>query len=173
MSTPAPQPGDLVFCHSTGFVGGGIRLIEKFRRDWAKTNEAGGAKYNHVAILDEPLNATDWSIIQAEASGVTDTGWLSDVAPGGSYTIVPLPDGVNRERVLAFARAQVGYRYGWLTDASILVTLFTPTFVNLTAPHTWICSALGAESLRCGGWIHDWADLLAVTPAQLWLALEG
>lgn len=172
------QPGDLVFCHSTGIVGAGIRLIEKLRRDWAKTNEASGARYNHVAILDAPLPNGDWSVIQAEAAGVVqDTpekpSRLSTVTPGGFYSIVQLPHEVDRDDVIAFARAQVGFKYGFVTDASILLTLFTPKFLNVMTPHTWICSALGAESLRCGGWVHLWPDLYAVTPAQLWLALEA
>lgn len=172
------QSGDLIFAHSKGAIGGAIRLIEKLRRDWAKTNEASGARYNHVAILDTPLPNGDWSVIQAVGKGVIEDtlerpSRLSTVTPGGFYSIVQLPKWTDREDVLAFARAQVGSRYGFVTCASILVTLFTPKFLNVMLPNTWICSAVGAEAVRTGGWVHCWPDLYSVTPAALWLALEA
>ena len=157
------SPGDLVFCTSKGIVGRAIRLAERLR--WR-----GGDAYNHVAILLEPVGF-DWRIIQAEARGVTDTGLLSTVAPGGSYVIVPLPTGVSHDRVLAFARAQVGRRYGFLTIVSVLATVLSPRFVNVMLPDTWICSAVAGESVRFGGWLHSWPDVYQVSPAQLWEAL--
>ena len=163
--------GSLVFCHSKGFVGGSIRWCEKLRRDWAKTNEKTGAKYNHVAILDRIVDG-EWTVIQAEGKGVTGGAELSSVAPGGSYAIVPLPAGVDQEKVLAFARSQVGYKYGFITVASIFLTLFTPRFINVMLPYTWICSAVGMESWRAGGFVHQWPDVYQVSPAQAWLAAE-
>lgn len=160
------EPGDLVFCHSKGVIGKAIRLGEwlRFRR---------GSHYNHVAILDQPVSGTtdDWWVIQAEARGVSETGKLSDIAPGGSYTVVPLPKGVDSLQVLDFASAQVGRPYGFVTIASIVVSLLLPKFINIMLPDTWICSAVAAESLRAGGWLHNWADVYQVTPAQLWDAL--
>lgn len=164
--TPAEaSPGDLVFCHSKGFIGRAIRLAERLR--WR-----GGDAYNHVAVLSEPAGF-DWRIIQAEAHGVTSNGLLSTVAPGGSYEIIPLPAGISHDRVLAFARAQEGRRYGFLTIASIVVTLLAPRFVNVMLPDTWICSAVVGESIRFGGWLHSWPDVYQVSPAQLWEALGG
>ena len=165
MIDPAqPQPGDLVFCHSKGIIGRAIRLGEWLR--WR-----GGSHYNHVAILDE-WQLTGWTVIQAEARGVTRGALLSDVAPGGSYVIVSAPPDANRADLLSFARAQVGTRYGFLTIASLIVTILTPVFFNVMAPGSWICSAVAAESIRCGGWIHNWPDVYQVTPAQLFLALS-
>lgn len=152
----------MVFAHSKGLVSRAIRLAERVR--WHS-----GAAYNHVAILAEPVGSTDWRVIQAEARGVTDTGLLSTLK--GSYTIVPLPAGVSHLRVVDFARDQVGRPYGFLTLVSILATLFTPQFVNVMLPSTWICSAVAAESLRFGGWYHSWPDLYCVSPAQLFEAL--
>lgn len=162
--TPTYQPGDLVFCHGRGFVAGAIRLAERLRF-------RGGDFYNHVAVLME-RDGVDWRVVQAEGRGVTSSGFLSHLAPGGKYVVVPPPAGIDRAQVLAFAQAQVGERYGFLTIASIVATLLSPKFVNVMLPYTWICSALAAESLRAGGWLHNWGDIYQVSPAQLWDALS-
>jgi len=114
----------------------------------------------------------DWVVGQAEARGVTLGATLATVAPGGSYEIVPVPAGVDRAKELEFLRAQVGRRYGFVTIASILITILTPVFLNVMASDTWICSAVTAEGLRAGGWIHNWPDIYQVNPAQLADALD-
>ena len=159
------QAGDLVFCHSKGIIGRAIRLGEWIR--WR-----GGSAHNHVAVLDTK-QLDGWTVIQAEARGVTAGSKLATIAPGGSYVIVQAPEGVDRDKVLAFARGQVGDCYGYVAIASVIVTILTPWFVNVTLPFTWICSAVSAESLRAGGWIHRWGSVESVTPAQLWEALVG
>ena len=159
------QAGDLVFCHSKGLVGKGIRLAEwiRFRR---------GDMYNHVAIVDTQVpGSDDWFVIQAEARGVTNLGRLSSIAPGGDYIVLPLPAGCDASKVIEFASDQVGRSYGFLTIASILVTLLSPKFVNVMLPNTWICSAVSAEALRFGGWYHTWPDIYQVNPAELWEAV--
>lgn len=156
------QAGDLVFCHSSGIVGRAIRLAERLR--WRP-----GSFYNHVALLSEAVG-DDWRVIQAEGKGVTDTALLSSVVPGGTYAVFTCP--ADRAKVLEFAHAQVGRRYGFLTIASIVVTLLSPQFLNVMLPDTWICSAVAAESLRAGGWLRNWDDIYQVSPAQLWDTLH-
>lgn len=155
--------GDLVFCYNTSLVGRAIRLAERLR--WRS-----GSSYNHVAILDNKT-AGSWTLIEAVGRGVTRGSPLTSSDRKNGYVIVPLPEGTCREDVLAFARAQVGTKYGYLTLVSILVTLFSPKFVNVMLPNTWICSALAGESLRCGGWIHTFGDIYQVSPAELSEAL--
>lgn len=161
-----PQPGDLVFCHSSGLVGKAIRLGEwlRFRR---------GDQYNHVAIVNERLANGAWTVIQAEARGVTATGLLSDITPGGRFDIVRPPGGILGDDVREFALEQVGDRYGWVTIVSIVATLISPRFLNVMRPFTWICSAVSAESLRFAGWYHSWGDERQVLPSQLWAALQA
>jgi hypothetical protein len=154
----AASSGDLVFMHSSGMIGRAIRLAEEIR--WRR-----GSSWNHVAILDQKT-LTGWTLIQADAPGVTRGGPLT-----GEYSIVQLPVGVDRARVLQFARAQVGRKYGFVTIVSILVSILTPRFFNVMWPNTWICSALGAESLRFGGWLKSWPDIYTVSPAELWEVL--
>lgn len=151
------QPGDLVFCDSVGFVGRAIRFVTR-------------GKYNHTAWLDRQVDGI-WFIGQAVGRGVTTDARLATVAPGGSYVIVRVPAGTNRETELAWLRSQVGRRYGFLTIASILATLFSPKFVNVMLPNTWICSAVAGEGLAHGGWCHSWPDIYQVTPQQLFDAM--
>jgi hypothetical protein len=154
------QPGDLVFCDSVGFVGRAIRFVTR-------------GKYNHSAWLDRHVAGVPftpevgWFVGQAVGRGVTVDARLDTIAPGGSYVIVRAPEGTNRETELAWLRSQVGRRYGFLTIASILVTLFTPKFVNVMLPDTWICSAVVGEGLAHGGWCRSWPDIYQVIPQQL------
>lgn len=123
-----------------------------------------------------------WTVIQAEACGVTGTrpdgsGWdarpLSSVAPGGWTALVRPPGGVEAARTLGFARGEVGAHYGFLTIASVGFDILTPPWLRfpLRRPNTWICSALAAEALRFGGWYCRWPDIYQVTPAELLHAL--
>lgn len=176
------QPGSLVFCHSQGFIGKAIRLGE-----WLRFRK--GDFYNHVAILKEPvglkpklINGTvvdwlvdDWIVIQAESRGVTETGLLSTVAPGGSYQVVKIP-GADGRKVVAFAQSQVGSKYGWLSILSLALRILTPKWLmlpSLRSYRTWICSALGGEAVRYAGWLRDWPDVYAVTPSELYAAIQG
>ena len=161
------RAGDLVFAHGSGAVSRAIRIAERIR--WS-----GGAGWNHVAWLDHQDATGRWVIGQAEAHGVTRDKPLESVAgPKGSYVIVSAPTAVDRDRLLEFLRGQVGTRYGFLTIASIVVTLLSPRFVNVMLPGTWICSAVVGEGLRYGGWLHNWPDLYQVAPAELWDALPA
>lgn len=161
-----PQPGTLVFAHSNGVIGRLIRFGERLR--WSH-----GSFFNHVAIVDRIVDGVPY-IIQAEASGVTNDKTLESVAPGGKYVLIPLPNGVDVEKVLSFARGEVGSRYGYLSIISTALDIITPVwFVSFRRKYSWICSALIAEALRAGGWRHKWADIYTVTPAQLRIALSN
>jgi hypothetical protein len=161
-----PKPGDLIFCHSTGIMGRIIRLGERIR--FRK-----GVQWNHVALVDRMMEDGDFLVIQAEAKGVTKDKRLSTIAPGGRYQVVRLPVGVSRQKVLDFAHEQVGSRYGWLTILSIAIDILTPFWVpSFRTRNSWICSAVSAEALRAGGWIHQWPDVYLVTPTMLWDAVS-
>lgn len=168
----AVEPGDLIFCYGRGAVAWGIRMAERFRRDWNDATEAAGDRFDHVAIVDRQLPDGDWSLIQALSNGVVadSPSAPSRLSHYDRYVAVKCPgDGA---RTVAFATAQVGAKYGFVTIASILVTLLTPRFLNVMLPGTWICSAVGAECLRFGGWLHNWPDLYDVSPAELFVALQ-
>jgi len=177
------KPGYIGFCHSVGVVGAAIRLDQRLSGDpdW---------QVNHAFILDEPISGTlypnlieDWWVIQAEAHGVTGsrpdgTGFhrakLSSIAPGGYYEIVTPPSEINLTNVVGFARQEVGAEYGFFSIASLVVDELTPGFIRIDfrKDGSWICSALAAEALRTGGWLHHWPDVYQVRPSQLRAALK-
>lgn len=156
------QAGDLVLCHSKGIIGKAIRFAEKHDRDGKYS------KWNHVAILDYQAGS-DWYIIQAEAKGVTNHRFLTGVAPGGEYEIIPLPSSVNREALLYFARTQVGKKYGYTSILSCALNMVLPDFLCLRQANTWICSGLAAGALWFAGFDGAtlWPDLYSVTPADI------
>ncbi len=167
------EPGDLIFCNGRGLVAWSIRAAERLSRDWDRALGHPQTRFNHVAIADHELDDGDWALIQALGSGVKvdrDSG-PSRLSQLHHYSVVACP--ADRQLTLEFARAQEGRRYGFVSIISFVITMFSPSFVNVMVPHTWICSALAAESLRYGAWLHDWPDIYQVTPAQLWLALES
>ena len=156
-------PGSLVFCHSTGIIGHAIRLGERLRF-------RSGDFFNHVAIID-----TDGTIIQAEAHGVTAGASLESIAPGGSYEVVKVPDAIAAN-IITFARSQVGKKYGYLSIVGLAIRILTPKWLplpSIRANRTWICSALGGESTRFGGWFYDWDDIYSVVPSELYAAIKG
>lgn len=161
------QPGDIGFCHSPGIIGHAIRIGE-----WLRFRK--GSFYNHVFTLDEWHNENGgyWTVIQAEASGVTNTRTIEEASGGGPYAIAHNNGRWNTSKQLEFLRAQVGAKYGFFTIASIVTTLIVPSFINVMLPGTWICSAVAAESIRAGGWLHNWPDVYQVNPAQLYEALS-
>lgn len=158
-----PQPGNLVFCHSTDIIGKSIRLGE-----WLRFRT--GDFYNHVAVIDH-----DGTVIQARARGVTAGDALATIAPGGSYEVIPVPD-ADPNKIIEFARAQVGNEYGYISIVSIALRILVPKWLPLPSIRqnsTWICSALGGESARFGGWLHNWPDLFNVVPSELYAAIKG
>lgn len=158
------QAGDLVFAHSRGVIGKAIRFGE-FIRGGSK-----GSKWNHVAILDRQDENGNWYIIQAEAKGVTNDKLLSSIAPGGHYEIVPCP--VNPAYLLAFARPQVGAKYGIITIVSCISDIILPDAICLRRANTWICSGLVAAALMYAGWPETIGiaaqDIYTITPKELY-----
>lgn len=163
-------PGSIVLCHSRGIISALIRFGQWIRHP----RRTRFYEWNHVGILNHQTSDGDWVVIEATARGVT-SGYLSTIAPGGRYEVVALPLGVDAAKVLAFARAQVGVRYGFVTIASIALNLLTPSFFRLDVRRsgTWICSALGATSMLAGGWLHPVRDYYQITPAEVAEALDA
>jgi hypothetical protein len=165
-----PRAGDIGFCHSNGIIGRVIRLGERMR--FRK-----GSFWNHAFIISDHVDDHgDPYIIQAIGKGVDGSKTLSTVAPGGRYEILPLPHGVDAERVVAFAKQEIGSKYGYVSIVGTALRILLPRWLPLPYVRTgssWYCSALAAESARAGGWLHRWADVYNVVPAELYAALLG
>ena len=156
------NPGDIVLCHSTGVVGRAIRWAQ--RRDYSEVF----SQYNHVAIIDRIEDGVAY-IIQAEAAGVTNDKTLESVAPGGSYRIIPLPEVINCDEFLEFARSQVGALYGFTTIVSCALDVLLPESICLRKYGTWICSGLVAAALMYAGFkpVQGWGDIYTVFPSEI------
>jgi hypothetical protein len=157
------QPGDIVFAHSNGFAGRLIRFGERLR--WKR-----GSVWNHAAVISRIEDGVAY-VIQADIRGVNEAP-LSSV---GSYITMEPPQGCDRVAVLQFAQAQVAAkaRYSLGSILSIAFDIITPNwFPEVRRDNTWICSALVAEALRFGGWLHCWGSVYCVTPAELFDALH-
>lgn len=164
------KPGDIGFCHSTGIIGRVIRFGERLRF-------RHGAFWNHAFIVSDEVDAHgEPLVIQAIGKGVDGSKTLSTVAPGGRYEIVALPDGVDRAKVVAFAKQEIGSKYGYVSIVGTALRILLPRWLPLPYVRTgatWYCSALAAESARAGGWLRRWADVYNVVPAELYAALKG
>ncbi len=166
-----PAPGSLVFTHASGIVPWAIRLGERLR--WRS-----GDVWSHVAVVSDEMGP-DGSplLIEALSIGVTGHHTLAEQVAGHTrYEVVGAPEGVDVRHALSFARAQIGRRYGFLTIAYLAAWVLIPRWVPLPVVRsrsTWICSALAAEALRAGGWLHEWPDIYSVAPAELFSALHG
>ena len=159
------QPGDIGFSRTTTISGRLIRLGE-----WLKGRRA---EYNHAFVVDRIQNGVVY-IIQAKFHGVTDSMDLRDLP--GTYMIMAPPSEVDRDKLLAFVRAQVGAKYSFLTILSIAFDILTwnwvPSVMN-SYRASWICSGLVCEGLRYGGWLHPWINLYCVTPQQAFTILQN
>ena len=155
------QPGDIGVAHSKGIIGFLIRLFTR-------------STWNHVFVVVSAGSTPETvQVIQAEAHGVERVN-LSDVAPGGSWSILACPSGVSRDLVVSEATALLRHKYGFVSIVSILFNLAMP-FLRLEVHEgsTLICSAVGALALFNGGWEVQFPDLYSVTPATLAAALTA
>ena len=168
MATPAPwpSPGSIGVAHTPDAMGVLIRFGEwiRFRR---------GSRWNHAFIVSDEVDSSGMPLlIQAQIRGVTDTMAIDEL-PGDVF-VLPTPDGVDPQRVLEFAKSQVGVEYGILTIVAVAIDILTwnwfPSFRAARKP-SWICSALAFESLRYGGYLRNVVDIYEVTPAELFLYL--
>jgi hypothetical protein len=138
-----------------------IRFAERLR--WKK-----GYYWNHACVISRVEPDGTAHVIQAQLKGVAEAR-LDSI---GHYVILEPPYGVNRNKVVAFSKLQLGSSYGVLSIISIVFDIISPNwFWSLRAPNTWICSAVTGEALRYAGFLHNWDDLYCITPSQLFEAL--
>jgi hypothetical protein len=114
-------------------------------------------------------------VIQATLRGVTNTCRLDQVALDGRIFTMAPPDACDRHELLAFAKAQVGVRYGIGTIIAIALDIATwdwfPAFRG-ARKQSWICSALVCESMRFSGWLYNFVNIYTVTPQDGWNAVN-
>jgi len=133
---PDPKPGDFLLTHAHAWTSRLIRFGESLRYRGANRQYA---YWSHaVAVVSE---AGD--IVEALGRGVT-TGNISKYT-GTDYTYVRVQaSDADRQEMAAFARAQVGWEYGYLTIVSISLGLLTTGRLRFGLSGTEICSGLVA-----------------------------
>lgn len=160
-------PGDLVLAHSKGAFAVLIRFGQWLRPSWRKWK-----KWNHAAIVvdvagSEPL------CVQMGRRGQLVT--LAEVSPGGYTEVRKMPAGLDRTKVVNYAREQIGVKYSVAAIFSIALTLLTPKMFHFDfrrSGDSLICSALVARSWEHGGWSCP-TDPFQITPAELAKATDG
>ena len=160
------QIGDIGFAHTGDFIGKTIRFGE-----WLRFRK--GSWCNHVFMIDRIENGIPY-VIQADFHGVTNSKPLSDV---GTHTLMRTSLFADVDKARYFYRKQLKDGYGFWSIFFLAVDILTPKWFPAFHPSSkgrpsWICSTLGAEALRFGGWYHEWPDPMLVTPAQLYDALK-
>ena len=159
--------GDIGFQRSTRTMG---RLV--LLGTWLKFRKAF---FTHQFAIDRIEGGVVY-VIQAQTKGVTNSMTLDELKTRGPVTIISPPPEVDIEKFLTFCRAQIGDKYGFLTDFGMAIDILTwQWFPSVRGSRTdsWQCSALINEGLRFGGWLHDWQDIYAILPDEGYDALTG
>ncbi len=152
-----PQPGDFLLTHAHAFTSQLIRFGESLRYR-GKNREF--AYWSHaVAVV-----SAEGEIVEALGRGVT-AGHISKYA-GSDYVYVRVDaTDTDRAEMAAFAKAKVDERYGFLTIASIIVSLLTTGRLRFQLAGTEICSGLVARMLERGTYV--WDVPASIMPADL------
>jgi len=159
------QVGYTGYAKTNGQVGRLIRVGERIKFHHAT--------YNHVFTVVKAGDTYDEiMVVQATPVHGVILSKFTDISQSASLiTLLPPPAECDGRKVAEFATNQLGDPYGLLTIACIAIDVVTPEwFVSFRRPGSWICSALGGESLRYGGWYLGWGDIYTITPQQLFVA---
>jgi len=150
------------YAKTTGQVGRLIRIGERIKLHHST--------YNHVfTVIGTGDTYEDIIVVQATPVHGIIVSKLTEISQAAMIIdLLPPPRGCSGEKVAEFANNQVGDPYDILTIACIALDVLTPEwFVAFRRPGSWICSALGGEALRFGGFYLDLGDIYTITPQQL------
>ena len=180
-------PGDLLLTHSKGFVGALIRFGENVRyHGWRHAfavalgivpeDRSDPCWANHVAVY-----VGNGQVIEALGRGLQLSSIEKYELPGAHNCaatpciVAPLElvqPGVlpiERKSLVDFAREQLARhdRYGWLSIASIVLQLLTPSKLDVSYDGALICSAFGGQCWEHAGVILPTRSSLTTMPADL------
>lgn len=150
------------YAKTNGQVGRLIRVGERIKLHHST--------YNHVfTVIQTGATYDEILVVQATPVHGIIVSKFTDISSSASLiTVLEPPRDCDGEKVAEFANEQVGDPYGLLTIACIAVDVLTPEwFVAFRRPGSWICSALGGEALRFGGFYIPVGDIYTITPQQL------
>ena len=153
-------PGDFILTHRHNPIAQLISVGEKRR---FRGTEVVYAHWTHCALIV----GTDGTLVEAESEGVM----RSPIAryKADEYHLVRLgsefaPEA--RQRSVAYAEAQVGKAFGYLTLLGAALFLLTGAPFRLMRQDHQICSGLVVRALQAGGLVPD-LDPDLTLPADL------
>jgi len=151
------RAGDIGFVSQHDFTAWWIRFAE--RRKYGKST---AAHYNHVFMVTDDLG----TIIQADPSGV-EYGHISAYR-GQDFVLKTPPYGPGDAEIAVQAmKSFVGEKYGWLTIASVGLSLLTGTRLRFGLAGTEICSGAAADAMTRAN-VDCGPDATFDTPADLY-----
>ena len=154
------KAGDFILVKESAFLSRMIQLGQRLRVSsefcWC----------NHAALLVGYDN-TGWKIIESVKNG-PQLSALSNYRTGSYKVISSNLDDEDRKEAVHFAYKSIGDHYGFLTIASIILNLLTPSSINIDfrRSRTLICSGLVARALEHGGVVLP-KDPYSTMPADL------
>lgn len=136
------KPGDFILSHEKSWVHGLIRFGQslRYRGKNRKHN-----RWSHAALLATP----DGGLIEAVGKGVRRSHL--DKYKDIEYHLVNIDayaDERDRQQIVKFAESCLRHSYGYLTLASISLSLLLGSRINFTFERQIICSALVARALE-------------------------
>lgn len=156
----APEPGDFILTHGSGFFSKLIRFGEAVRLRGASRRYA---YWNHAALITGPGG----QLVEATGHGVR-RGDLSEYAAHDYYLVRTGASDQDRAEVVAFGEwaADAHAKYGWLTIASIAVSMLTGCKLTFFVDGEFICSGLVARAQERTNVLFS-IDPVHITPADL------
>lgn len=179
------QPGDLLLCRSKGIVGVLIRFGERTRVHGWRIALGRAVRVLFHRSVDEGPDDPAWTnhvavyvgggqVIEAVAKGLQ----LASVEKYGPdvHVVARLANAdpgiglVERQALVEFAHAELDRHtsYGWLSIASIVLQLLTPTKLDVSWDGAVICSAFGAQCWEHSGVVMNTRSSLTTMPSDFW-----
>ena len=155
--------GDFILAHRHHLLAG---LISQAQRRRFRGDQSVYAHWSHCALVE-----TSTTLIEAEARGVVRSP-LSKYRSDEYHLVRVGLDSDARERVVEFARAQVGQAFGYLDMFGDFLYLLTGRPVRIVRENHEICSSLVVRALQEGGLLHE-LDPALTLPADLARAFDA
>jgi uncharacterized protein YycO len=137
---PNPQPGDFILTHGSSWTSWLIRYGQALR---IHGQDRKYTYWNHAALFVD----ANGDIVEALGSGVRQRN-ISAYDPKEYHAVRIRASAEDREEVVRFAKTCLNEPYGWLTIASIAVSLLTGAKLSFGFDGQQICSGLVARALE-------------------------
>jgi uncharacterized protein YycO len=135
-----PRPGDFILTHGKAWTSRLIQLGQKLR---IHGDDSKYTYWNHAAMFVTAKG----DIIEALGTGVCERN-ITVYEPTEYYVVRIKANLEDREEAGRFARTCLDEEYGWVTIASIAVSLLTGTKFSFGFDGQQICSGLVARAME-------------------------